>query len=235
MWSQTVLLFRKYPRSTGIVAGLQFTVYFVYNGMLLFFPDILNQTAKYQESSPSSQIQMCQIVEDAIRSKTLEFNQTLVRTSQQVCIDELDISAYYYGIVLTGCYTLGYLTIGILVNYIGRISIFAFIFSTTGFCGIAITFIHNPSIATYLFVWMLICGTNNITLNTVTYDLFPTSLRSMAMSISILTGRLGALIGGNVAGYLLERDCNVSFTICGVLLLLSCGVSFLIPNILRRK
>ena len=84
-------------------------------------------------------------------------------------------------------------------------------------------------------MWLLASGINNTLLNTVIYDLFPTQLRSLAMSLSLMFGRLGSLVGANVAGYMLERFCGVTFALSGVVLLVSGVLTFFIPNILKKK
>lgn len=227
MLSQTVDLFKIYPRSIILISLIQFGIYFVCNGMLLFFPDILNQTAKFnRENSTDSQAKLCEIVENAIREKKEQ--------SEVKCIDELDISSYYYALILEVCYTVGFLIISWLVNYSGRLAIFSFIFFTTSFCGFAINY-TGTMVGSYLYVWLLASGINNTLLNTVTYDLFPTNLRSLAMSLSLMFGRLGSLVGGNIAGYLLERYCATSFTLSGVFMFV-CGVlTFCIPQIMKKK
>jgi MFS transporter, VNT family, synaptic vesicle glycoprotein 2 len=187
MLDQTLSLIREYPRSITIISTLQFGIYFVCNGMLLFFPDILNQTANYQKHSRGD-VDMCEIVESAIEERKVRMTQ-----NNHICINELDISAYYYAIILECCYASGFLIISFLVNYIGRLSIFSFIFFTTGLCGILISVVGSPTISTYLYVWLLVSGVNNSLMNTVTYDLFPTTLRSLAMSLSLMFGRLGGL------------------------------------------
>lgn len=226
MFSQTIDLFKFYPRSIILISIIQFGIYFVCNGMLLFFPDILNQTAKFnRENSTESQIHLCEIVENAIREKK--------EHSEVKCIDELDISSYYYALILEVCYTVGFLIISWLVNY-GRLAIFSFIFFTTSFCGFAINY-TGTMVGSYLYVWLLASGINNTLLNTVTYDLFPTNLRSLAMSLSLMFGRLGSLVGGNIAGFLLERYCTASFTLSGVVMFI-CGVlTFCIPQIMKKK
>lgn len=188
MLDQTVSLIREYPRSIGIMSALQFGVYFVSNGMLLFLPDILNQTANYMHSSSNDSIKLCTIVERAIEAKN---NRSSL--SSGTCNEELSISTYYYAIMLEVCYVLGFLTISLLVNYIGRLTIFCFIFFTTGLSGFLIVLVSDPTIAQYLYVWLLVSGVNNNLLNTVTYDLFPTNLRALAMSLSLMCGRLGKI------------------------------------------
>lgn len=186
MLDQTVTLIRDYPRSIGTISVIQFGVYFVANGMLLFFPDILNQTANYMSSASSDKVELCDIVEGAIEARK---NRTL--GDSQICVNELDISAYYYAIILEGCYLVGFLVVSLLVNYVGRLTIFSVVFFSTGLAGILIVFFDNPIIATYLYIWLIVSGVNNTLLNTVTYDLFPTNLRSLAMSLSLMMGRLG--------------------------------------------
>lgn len=229
MLDQTVNLIRDYPRSIGLISFIQFGIYFVCNGMLLFFPDILNQTAKYTESS-SANVELCEIVESAI-----EVRKTRLLDGGRVCVDELDISAYYYAIILEACYTVGFLIVSLLVNYIGRLTIFSFIFFSTALSGFMIVIVHHSVVATYLYVWLLVSGVNNSLLNTVTYELFPTNLRSLAMSLSLMMGRLGSLVGGNIAGLLLENNCKSMFILSGATMVV-CGVlTFLIPNIFKRK
>lgn len=227
MLSQTVDLFKLYPRSIILISLIQFGIYFVCNGMLLFFPDILNQTAKFNGgNSTDSKAKLCEIVENAIREKR--------KHSEVKCIDELDISSYYYALILEVCYTVGFLIISWLVNYSGRLAIFSFIFFTTSFCGFAINY-TGTMVGSYLYVWLLVSGINNTLLNTVTYDLFPTNLRSLAMSLSLMFGRFGSLVGGNIAGYLLERYCGMSFMISGGVMFI-CGVlTFCIPQIMKNK
>ncbi|KAG5667892.1 hypothetical protein PVAND_015858 [Polypedilum vanderplanki] len=230
MLRQTTSLCKTYPRSIGILSFLQFSVYFVCNGMLLFFPDIVNQTAKF--TSNSTDIQLCTIVESAIKEQRMQ--QRSVDVNTRTCIDELDISSYYYAMMLEICYVIGFLVISWLVNYTGRLAIFTFIFFTTSLSCFAINF-TGTVFGNYLYVWLLASGINNTLLNTVTYDLFPTNLRSLAMSISLMFGRLGSLVGGNIAGFLLEEYCGATFTLSGVVLLAGGLLTFFIPNIMKRK
>lgn len=226
MLHQTVSLIKNYPRSIVILSIIQFGVYFVCNGMLLFFPDILNETAKSNET----EIPLCTIVESAIRDQKL--HQQSRNTS--ICIDELDISSYSYAMQLEMCYVVGFLIISWMVNYTGRLAIFSFIFFTTSFCGFAINYVGLFT-GKYFYIWLLACGINNTLLNTVTYDLFPTNLRSLAMSLSLMFGRLGSLVGANIAGYLLEQYCGATFTTSGIVLLVSGILTFFIPNIIKKK
>jgi MFS transporter, VNT family, synaptic vesicle glycoprotein 2 len=184
MKDQLIELTFKYPRSFMIMSVLQFGTYFVCNGLLIFFPDILNQTA----SLSGSNIQMCDIVEAAIANKTAIQTSTDVK----ICVEKFDISVYYFVIYLESCYVIGFFLISILLwMKLKRLIILNFIFFTTGVCGILITYIPNVTVSSYLFVWLLTAGLNVNLLNTITYELFPTHLRALAMGLSMMIGRLG--------------------------------------------
>ncbi|XP_070504930.1 synaptic vesicle glycoprotein 2B-like [Chironomus tepperi] len=231
MGQQTSALFSNYTRSIIIVSVMQFGIYFVCNGMLLFFPHILNQTSKFlDENANATDTHICEIVETTIR---VQREQQALQV-EQICIDELAISAYYYTMILESCYVTGFLLISWMVNYTGRLVIFSFLFFTTSICGFTINYV-GTTVGVYLYVWLLACGMNYTLLSTVTYDLFPTNLRSLAMSLSLMCGRLGSLVGGNIAGYLLEQYCDLTFTLSGVVLFCSGILTFLIPNIMKMK
>lgn len=230
MRDQLATLIRDYPRSIALVSTIQFGINFVCTGILLFFPDIVNQTAKFMQNEGDDEATLCQIVEHAIK---VGKDQMLL--GRRECVEELDLSAYFYAIILEGCYFTGFLVVSFLVNCIGRLSIFSFVFFSTGICGILIVFIKNATVGTYLYVWLLVSGVNNTLLNTVTYDLFPTNLRSLAMSLSLMVGRLGSLTGGNVAGYMLEGSCTSLFILSGSAMIVCGLLTFLIPNIIKKK
>lgn len=231
MLHQSVVIFRDYPRSIALVSAIQFGMYFVCNGMLLFFPDIVNQTALYLHTS-SGDVTLCQIIGQTIDARKNITNEVVDAKS---CVQELDISAYYYALILEGCYTGGFFLLSVLVNYVGRLTIFTFVSFSTGICGFLIVWISNATIAIYLYVWLLVSGVTIVLLNTVTYDLFPTHLRALALSVSVMFGRLGALTGGNVAGMLLENHCSALYIFSGSILVFTGVITFLIPNIRKKK
>lgn len=186
MLNQLMALFSDYSRSIVTVSMLQFMIYFVCNGLMLFFPDTLNETGKYMESSPGGKTELCTIVEMAVESK-----RNRNQTTEVTCVEELDISAYLYVSLLELFGTFGFLIVGLLVNYVGRSTILTAIYVSTGVSAVLIIFVTNPVVSMYLYVMVLLGGVNNTLLNTVTYDLFPTHLRSLAMSLSLMMGRLG--------------------------------------------
>jgi hypothetical protein len=45
----------------------------------------------------------------------------------------------------------------------------------------------------------------------------------------------GSLVGGNIAGFLLEQNCGIMFAVSGVVLIVAGILTFFIPNIMKKK
>lgn len=81
-----------------------------------------------------------------------------------------------------------------------------------------------------LTAFIFFAGVNVPVVNGAAVDIFPTYLRSMAISISMMFGRLGTTISTNVLAVSLEKNCELSFYvfsgICAICLL----VSLILPH-----
>lgn len=228
MLHNTLQILKIYPRSFWLISIVQFGTFYVCHGMLLFFPDILNEVSQFDGNE---NLQLCDIVRSVIEQK----REQVTNATTRECVDQLDSSAYVYVMILQACQAIGFIIISFSINFIGRSPILAFVFFTTGVCGALIFYVRSTMIATYLYLWLLVSGVASNVVNTITYDSFPTHLRSMAISTTMLFGRLGGLAGGNVASFLLEDNCNWTFSISGLLLVFCGGMIFFIPVIMKRK
>lgn len=58
--------------------------------------------------------------------------------------------------------------------------------------------------------------------------------RAMALCLSLMSGRIGSVIGSNVIGTLLDNYCTYTFIMPSCLLILSGCLAFTIPNISNK-
>ncbi|PZC75841.1 hypothetical protein B5X24_HaOG205585 [Helicoverpa armigera] len=143
----------------------------------------------------------------------------------------LQSAAVGAGSVLT--YSIG----GALVNKCGKRLV-------SGFCGVASAFliVLLPFLGTdaYAVVAMVtaalaftsLCGAS---LSSTTVDLFPTSLRVMAMATFLMSGRLGTITGTVIFPALIDYGCLPPFITIGSVLAV-CGLAcFLVPNTTLKK
>lgn len=65
-----------------------------------------------------------------------------------------------------------------------------------------------------LTLGFFLMGASSITaINALVVDLYPTQIRGMALAISLMFGRFGAMTGSNIAGPLMYSTCDYMFYI----------------------
>lgn len=52
--------------------------------------------------------------------------------------------------------------------------------------------------------------------NALAVDLYPTNIRAMALAVSLMFGRMGALVGSNLVGIIFYNYCNYIFVFFAV-------------------
>lgn len=76
-----------------------------------------------------------------------------------------------------------------------------------------------PALQISFFTWhMLSCVATSV-VSAATIDYYPTSNRAMAISISLMFGRLGSVVGSNMVAFLLDDYCESTFYLSGSVLL----------------
>ncbi|XP_055618855.1 synaptic vesicle glycoprotein 2B-like [Toxorhynchites rutilus septentrionalis] len=228
VWKQTAPLFMEpYMGRTVIMCFLQFGMFLTAHGMYVFFPGILNQMLEAQEAGVN-RTTTC----DLIMSRGYSTRGDTAH--QQGCSQTLNITTYELTFILEAIHTVGFAVIGLIINTVGKLLIMEIVFVCCGISGIMVIFVDIPLLAIWLYMILMMGGLSACVTNTITVDLFPTNLRAMAVSISLMFGRLGSVTGANMLGLLLDSQCQLTFGIAGSLMLVCGVIAFFIPNIHKK-
>lgn len=84
-----------------------------------------------------------------------------------------------------------------------------------GACGIAAIHVSIPMVAIYLFLLLLLNGLAIPVATAATVDLYATNMRGMGVCLSLMSGRLGAVVGSNIVAILVEDHCETTFYLAG--------------------
>ncbi|KAG5666788.1 hypothetical protein PVAND_014798 [Polypedilum vanderplanki] len=230
IWHQTAPLFQKdHVKNTFLLCSIQFLIFITSAGLYMFFPEILNRSSEFMQIYPSSRSTICHALE--MTKITPNLIETIVNKTSVV---KLEIETYEYAFLLEIIYAIGFALIGILVNTLGKLPIIFFILFGCALCAAAVSFVSIMTLSIYLYVILLACGLAVNVITTSTIELFPTNLRAMAISLSLMFGRLGSIFGTNVTSLLLDNYCEFTFLFSFFTLTLSCFLVFHIPNISYR-
>ncbi|XP_063827099.1 synaptic vesicle glycoprotein 2B-like isoform X1 [Ostrinia nubilalis] len=117
----------------------------------------------------------------------------------------------------------------VLVNYVKKKTMLIVIQIMAGVSGILLNSTSLWFLSAGLFL-MFVAGTINFGfLSTFTVEIFPTYVKAMAVSLTLMMGRSSAVAGINVLKELLNTNCEASFYVFGSVTLVGAGFYFLLP------
>ncbi|KAG5683090.1 hypothetical protein PVAND_012393 [Polypedilum vanderplanki] len=233
MLSQTFPLFKSpHLKNTLTACYLQFGICVAANGYYTFFPEIANKVSLWLESDPiNTKETVCNII--SIIDSNLTF--VVSESVPKVCVTKLEMETFTDVSIYAFLYILGWLLISIIINMVGKLAIIVFVMYSCGIASIAMMFVEIPHISMYIYLILLMAGLNMSVVNTSTIELFPTNLRAMAVSISMMVGRIGSVIGSNFVGLAIKNYCTYTWIPPAVLLISGGFLAFTIPNITKNS
>ncbi|KAG5683062.1 hypothetical protein PVAND_012368 [Polypedilum vanderplanki] len=229
LWSQTVPLFKSpHLKNTLTACYLQFGICVACNGFWTFFPEITNKVSLWlNEDSNHTTATICTI--------NSSLNSTLVMSSHtSTCVTKLETETLANTSIVTLIQCFSWFIISIIINRVGKLSIIVFVSFSIATASIVLMFLEYPQASLYIYLIILLAGLNMSVVNSSTVELYPTTLRAMAVSISMMFGRVGSVVGSNFVGLLIKNFCTYTFILPAVLMITGGILAFTIPNINKR-
>lgn len=211
IWSQTAPLFKApHLQTTTIACILQFWIFVTSEGLFLWFPDIVNRVSSYTEENRFyKKITICEIIE----------SKKVVNLTELVeCHEVLDTSSYEITFYMQILFCVGFIIICCIIHLEKRLVIFSNLFICGSFA-IFIIFVKIADHSVYFMLVSILCGLAGPVVNAVTIDLYPTKFRAMGLCLTSCIGRIGSVVGTNVAAIFLDSHCTTTFWISGVSLI----------------
>lgn len=226
MWRQTTPIFEgDLIGKTAMICLIQFCIYFTSHGVYLWVPSLLDIIMT--DGSSNSGKDICSIVEND-KYFIKDLNNTTVECS-------LQHETYYHSSIFESIITITFVLVSWLSEKAGRRNCLAGLLSISGICGIACILVKAPMVAIYLFVVLLVCGCGATLVSSITLDLYSTNVRGMAICLSLMSGRVGSVVGTNVFAALISKNCKLALVIPSIALLFSACSSLFIPKLKKSK
>ncbi|XP_004929455.2 putative transporter SVOPL [Bombyx mori] len=196
---------------------LLFGIFSVLNGLYMWVPDLLNRVLTGSQSGLTA----CQVIGQ-------RFNETV--SQDAVCIDTIDSITYIINSIASVSCAIIAVAVSSTVKFVGKKNLLIIIFCLIGVFCILINYITEDMLFAVLLSSVPIMGLGIGPVNAYAVEIFPTQLRGMAVSLSMMLGRTGSVVGTNVAGILLRAACEATFYLFGGLLLVCGGLTLLLPK-----
>ncbi|XP_034948242.1 synaptic vesicle glycoprotein 2B-like isoform X2 [Chelonus insularis] len=150
----------------------------------------------------------------------------------KVCAPVILNSAVYLNsmvIALTG--VIGYTLAGFFINCVGKKKLMVFCFLTAASCcGILYWAEDSNGILGISSVFVALSSIGGAAVTNVIVDHFPTTLRAMAIAITMMMGRIGAVTGNILFPVLFKLSCLGPFIMIGIACLVCSMLVMFIPS-----
>lgn len=179
-------------------------IYFRAGGFGLWFPELSNRFTAGQES-----VGICDIIGSSDAESIISESYYRVLPDCEVVLND---QMYTYNMALGLTYTVSFILLGLGLNKISLKKTLTSMLLMGAVCAVLIQHIRDSFVLLCIFCLLIISAGVSVPLvNATAVDLFPTHLRGMAISVTILIGRMGTVTGANSLGFLLDMDCGTTF------------------------
>ncbi|KAI8034523.1 hypothetical protein M5D96_012710 [Drosophila gunungcola] len=211
---------------------LNFCVLLGQNTMRLWLPQLFASINEYEllMDGKSESTSICSILEYSV-NRTQNQLEAATRNDPDVeCHVNITASTYTNNLIVAGAGFVAYMLAGFLVNLVGVKRIMTMGLFIAGCCSIMMYW-SNSAISTVaiasLFVTMGSISATSVISASV--NLFPTSLRTMIVSLEMMFGRLGSLLGNIFFPALMGLGCVPPFLMISSFMLAGCLMAAFLP------
>ncbi|XP_012261674.3 synaptic vesicle glycoprotein 2B-like isoform X2 [Athalia rosae] len=221
-----------------LVVSIQFGGMLSLNTIRLWLPQIFAMLESFDQSGYDKiQLQdgpptFCEILDFSMTKATnVSLNSTNISQVQNCDNVTVNSTVYLNTLIICLVSTVGFIFISFLLNIFGQKNILLLCYVIPLICAASLNWSAN-AVLTLVLACVYIALTN-ISVNAViaiTVDLFPTTLRTMAVSLIMMLGRVGSLTGNLLFSVLLLQGCVAPLMAIAGLLLVCTVLTFLVPK-----
>ncbi|XP_061392162.1 organic cation transporter 1-like [Musca vetustissima] len=215
---------RQYLGLSIQVCLIEFFIMIGQNTLRLWLPQLFASLNEYEQISNES-TSMCTIFEYSV-NKT-----NLMKNSTDECVVIITPSSYTNNIIVGCVGFIIYLAAGTLITAIGNKRIQVIGLTVAGSCGIALYW--SSTSLTTLILTSTYSALGSMSASSAigsSVNLFPTSLRTMIVSLTLMIGRIGSIAGNVVFPIFMSFGCIPPIAMIGIVLYLGCLLCAFLPN-----
>ncbi|XP_078036354.1 synaptic vesicle glycoprotein 2B isoform X2 [Augochlora pura] len=209
------------------------------NSIRLWMPQLFSMMEYFKHNHAkidysSSQPRFCYMLgqEPANSSSTTSFANETLSAATEVCIPAvLNAKVFINSIVISTTGVVGYTLAGSLITVVGKKKLIATCFVVAAACCGSLYWAQSTdSILGLCSVFVAMSSIGGACVVNIIVDNFPTCLRTMAVSLTMMVGRVGAVLGNLLFPVLFKLSCIGPFILIGSASLVSAFLVALLPK-----
>ncbi|CAL1685405.1 unnamed protein product [Lasius platythorax] len=173
------------------------------------------------------------LIQENLYLNSTRYANEMINNGTVACVPaELNSRVFINSIVIAVTGVIGYTLAGTLITVVGKKKLMAICFIVAAACCGSLYWAEDTNgILGLSSVFVAMSSIGGATVTNIIVDNFPTCLRTMAVSITMMMGRIGAVIGNLLFPVLFSLSCLGPFIMIGS----ACLVSAFLVLILPRK
>ncbi|XP_033168594.1 synaptic vesicle glycoprotein 2B [Drosophila mauritiana] len=211
---------------------LNFCVLLGQNTMRLWLPQLFASINEYENlmSGESQSTSICNILEYSVNRTQIQLEAVSLNDPTVECRVNITASTYTNNLIVAGAGLVAYMLAGFLVNLVGVKLIMASGLLVAGGCSIGMYWSSSAASTVALASLFVTMGSISATsVISASVSLFPTSLRTMIVSLEMMFGRLGSLLGNIFFPALMGLGCVPPFLMISAFMLAGCFMAAFLP------
>nr|XP_012141523.1 PREDICTED: synaptic vesicle glycoprotein 2C-like isoform X1 [Megachile rotundata] len=208
------------------------------NSIRLWMPQLFTMMEHFKhdymkQEYSSSQPRFCYMLgqQQSNHSSFSSFKNETSNVAHECIPAELNSTVFINSIVIATTGVVGYTLAGSLITVIGKKKLIATCFMVAAACCASLYWADNTnSILGLSSVFVAMSSIGGACVINVIVDNFPTCLRTMAVSLTMMVGRIGAVIGNLLFPILFDLSCLGPFVMIGSASLVSALLVTLLPR-----
>ncbi|XP_046615131.1 uncharacterized protein LOC124302722 [Neodiprion virginianus] len=214
-----------------LILALQFGSILSLNTVRLWMPQLLTLMETYDYESHDSAT-LCDMISVPSVSNATSYDGFNSTTTIDDClVPFVPSKVYINSMIISATTVLGFVVAGTLVNLMGKknLLLLAFALPAVGIFGLNWSPSSNITLG-IIAIYIALTSLSTTTIITFCVDLMPTSLRTMAVGLTMSIGRSGAMIGNVVFPILLVTGCFAPFIFVGGFLIFCFVLTIFVPK-----
>ncbi|XP_017486301.1 PREDICTED: synaptic vesicle glycoprotein 2B-like, partial [Rhagoletis zephyria] len=197
------------------------------NTLRLWVPQMFASIEEYEQLHGTESATMCTILEYSVNKTHTQIIDSALGQCQVV----ITAASYTNNITVAVAGFIGYLLAGFIVNRIGSKILLTIGTVSAGLCEIGLYFsVSSLSTAILASISVTLGSISAMSILSSSVDLFPTSLRTMIVSLAMMFGRMGSILGNILFPIFMSLGCIPPFIMLTFVMWSAGIMSAFLPN-----
>ncbi|KAI5635173.1 major facilitator superfamily domain-containing protein [Phthorimaea operculella] len=214
---------------------VDFGLMFSYYTLMMWFPELFERFSKFTSIHQGVSASVCEVTASlTMMANSSDSDMPPDYANERKCIINDDVYVHTL-IVALSCLPTA-LSVGLTINKIGKKVMLVLMLTTSGAAALGLNWVTSSLqnlILSCIFEAIVSC--TEAVLFCVICEIFPTKVAATAMSVTVMCGRIGAIVGNVVFGALVDKHCVVPIYMFGTLLISSGLLCIILPKSTRPE